>query len=742
MMRKLTCLFFALTPFFALAQPDIRVSKATGTGRTTGHIANLTLTNRGDESGQIRIGPFYIPSGGQYQPYIVPESTVATVPSGGTVNIPLSGYCVDIRTPPVPDGSDFPAFSSWVTSTPGATPDYTWIKDLPPSGATALPSGEITPYIPGTRDPIPSIIDFNDNPQQTGELLIHTVVRLEHVFDSLKTAGVIKTPFSRDPTREFESVIQQTFWIYTSAIQGQPYTKSQFEGNMLTQLVGNTGRKKEDLPETVQEQFDQGVDDFWSTFNLVGAEAKIISNPEKTEAPPVEIDEKEPPAEEELSDCGVESDVIYNPELDFDMKISESWGDKAERDKRIQSARESISKGENVSGKEVFEGYDIGEQPTSATAFWNSNHVGGFASAYAKTIFKKADGSTEWVWSTESLEAKGEGSNEFYMKFDHDEDCKSMVIGSSLSRIKASGRVFDAVAGNDPKSLPVLRAYTWLGKQAILFLIERKTGKTKDSFGNYLKDAATDEVKDALKEKLEEKGNEILDNILDELGIEGNAEDFEIPEKDDIEGMLEKILGIDIPSLEEGVDAAFDLMFYSNTYATAFGAMNITVGSKSGTVQALTRKLYLRQSLEDSKDAVTGTSDQCDELLLTDAQPGGLTIKTWGLSTMTSRAEGNGHAEASLESMHAEVLIGICICPGKKPLVEKASLYGWYAKNKAANQALFIKLRDDAAKHIQGKIDKGELKGASSSRQWSDALHQFMEKWAKENPLDWSNCKK
>ena len=86
-------------------------------------------------------------------------------------------------------------------------------------------------------------------------------------------------------------------------------------------------------------------------------------------------------------------------------------------------------------------------------------------------------------------------------------------MGTSISRINAKGTIFDAVAGNDENSLPTLRAVTWLGKQAVLFLIERRTGRTKDGFGTYVKDAASDEVKGALKEELENKAKEVLDQL-------------------------------------------------------------------------------------------------------------------------------------------------------------------------------------------------------------------------------------
>jgi hypothetical protein len=740
-MKTKAALFFALfhlCAFCLCGQAGIALAKATGTGRTTGHIATLSVRNASDQPGEIQIGPFYIPSGGKYQSYVIPYKKVITVPPRSTVDVPLSGYCTDIHRPPVPDGSGFPPVSSWVSVDPETPPALDWAQ-TPGPGISANPTGQPVITVPGTDTPLGVNLDMDQRPDLAGPLLVYAVTLVEEAYNELKSQGAIQTPYSKNNQAEKEAVIQQFTWYYTTALEGGAYTKDQFEGRLVAQLETNAGKKKEELPPAVQEQFDQGVDDFWSSFTLVGVEAKLIADPEEEEE-----DKPIPPAEKEEAECEHDTDLKFNPEFHFDMKISENWGDEKERKERIEEAKKAIGQHISIGNEDVFQNYDISRHPTSTTAFWKVNHVGGFASAYARTRFiKKADGSTEWVWSTESLEANAQGESTLSLSFETEEDCYSMVVGTSLSRIKASGSVVDAVAGNDPKSLPALRVTTWLGKQAILFLLERKIGKTKDGFGEYLKEAATDEVKDALKEQIEEKGKEVLDNVLEELGIELEGPDFEIPDIDptDLEKTLENLLGIEIPSLEEGVDAAFDLIFYSNTYATAFGAMNIWVGNKSGTVLAQSRKFYQRKSLEDSKEAIHGTSDQCSEMVLTDAQPGSLSIKTQGFSTMTCKADGNGSAQARLESMHVELLVGVCFCPDKKPQVVKTSLSGWYSTDQTLQKRAFDDLERQAKAHIQQKLDDGSLKQTSSSAEFSKALEQFIKEWAKGHPFAWTACK-
>ena len=64
--------FWLISPLFSEAQ-TLKVL-ATGTGQTTGHIANLSITNTTQSTIIINSQTCYIPSDGKYQPY------VATIP--------------------------------------------------------------------------------------------------------------------------------------------------------------------------------------------------------------------------------------------------------------------------------------------------------------------------------------------------------------------------------------------------------------------------------------------------------------------------------------------------------------------------------------------------------------------------------------------------------------------------------------------------------------------------------------
>jgi hypothetical protein len=243
---------------------SIQLKRVVGTGNTTGHIANLSVANTGNTKAVLEIPVLFIPSTGQYQPYIVPLPTPVVIEPKSEVTVPVNGFCADIQRPPVPAGTEIP------------------VQQILNGIAACAPENRITGALPkvssspdGTLQP-ERVIPFTDL-NTTGPILLKAIQDITAAYDALKNKGSITTPFSGNPEKERESVIQQTFWIYTSGIQGKQYSKSDFSENTIKQYNTNMTVPYEKTTAAQQQSIQKGVDDFWNTFAAVGAEAKIIS---------------------------------------------------------------------------------------------------------------------------------------------------------------------------------------------------------------------------------------------------------------------------------------------------------------------------------------------------------------------------------------------------------------------------------------------------------------------------------
>ena len=287
----------SISPVRIDAQSGAMKVKVTGTGNTTGVIANLSVTNSTGTSVKINPQACYIPTDGQYQPYIVSIPGHTFPP--GTTTIPIDGYCADVHTPPVPSGNDMPPIEEWIpvgnpvtiASDVGIdllpTPELPTFRpqDIPnlirTPGFTSTPSEPESDIIitwPGTDIPVGGNIDQVNFPERFAPVLIDALDKIEEAFDKSKREGKIVTPFSGDPERERESVIQQTFWIYAAGITGKRYEEEQFHAKVIEQFENKSNTTIEALPQEDKEKLDTGIDEFWNTFTAVGTEAKVLSN--------------------------------------------------------------------------------------------------------------------------------------------------------------------------------------------------------------------------------------------------------------------------------------------------------------------------------------------------------------------------------------------------------------------------------------------------------------------------------
>jgi hypothetical protein len=288
---------------------------ARGTGNTTGHIGFLSIENKSKSEIHLNIPTLLIPSNGKEQPYVVPDPVQASIPPKSTVEVPLSGYCVDVKRPPVADGAKMSPVDSWIVKDPdmfdenGLIPDKLYdfwrigtpgedgkppthpvvkfidFKDFDNHAVVVnhlpldhplyrIPAADTGQGMPGITQ---AVVIHKDSIRYSAPLIFDAINKISITTDSLQKSGNMVTPFSTNQPKEREAVIQQSFWIYTSILSDDRYEKEDFQSKMDSQLEETTKMSKEKLPEAVVESFNAGVDDFWNTFNLVGTEAKVIN---------------------------------------------------------------------------------------------------------------------------------------------------------------------------------------------------------------------------------------------------------------------------------------------------------------------------------------------------------------------------------------------------------------------------------------------------------------------------------
>ncbi len=278
---------------------------AKGTGRTTGHIANISVTNPTQSYLVISPQSVFIPSDGQYQPYV--GTIPGTLLPPGISNIPVDGYCADVHTPPVPNDNPMPSLDTWIPV--GVPEDFIEGDDFPIISTTPIPPfvPEDIPDIintpgftplppdpeqdiiitwPGTDIPVGGTLDPDEDPTVFAPVIVKVMEEVEAAAESITESGILTTPFSADPPRQIEACIQQQVWIFAASITGEEYGKTDFTDKVYEQFEDNSGKAVTTLPDEQKEKLDSGIDDFWDVFTAVGVEAKVISD----KSPGIDLD--------------------------------------------------------------------------------------------------------------------------------------------------------------------------------------------------------------------------------------------------------------------------------------------------------------------------------------------------------------------------------------------------------------------------------------------------------------------
>jgi len=201
----------------------------------------------------------------------------------------------------------------------------------------------------------------------------------------------------------------------------------------------------------------------------------------------------------------------------------------------------------------------------------------------------------------------------------------------------------------------------------------------------------------------------------------------------DLKSLIEETLGIEIPdadaTIDEGLDAALNMFFVSNTYATANGGLVVKIGDEAGSGLVNSSAFYLREELEDSEQAVRGTGEKVDRFYVTDSKDRSLTLETTGIVNMMGGASGNGFADAFLESTHLYVLLGICRGPvGQlEPFIEVLS--GAYSNQEGEGSAF----SDDLINGLVNELDEAIANRRREMRGWNHGQwEQFLEAFVRE----------
>lgn len=189
-----------------------------GTGETIGHIADLTLQNVSGGAVLAYLPPTMLLSqSGKFQNQVILKDQTVALQPGASATVVLIGMCANCRKPPA--GKN----------------DVGELKLADPTAA------ETVRMVTACRK-------------------IATTAR------KLQSEGAFSTPFSDNPVKELNTVIQWAVWVYTSANDSKPIGKDDLARKVCEQAGKLTAQQSVKL--------EAGIDQLWAAIQLTGKIAK------------------------------------------------------------------------------------------------------------------------------------------------------------------------------------------------------------------------------------------------------------------------------------------------------------------------------------------------------------------------------------------------------------------------------------------------------------------------------------
>lgn len=751
---------------------------AKGTGQTTGNIANIEVENTGETPITVLPQTAYIPSSGQYQPYIaiIPGTTL---PAGETTIIPVTGYCADVHKPPVSNGDPMPPIYTWIpVGDPNAPVPEGSVNIIPtipvlpfhpsdipgilnaPEYKSTPPIDSDTPVIitwPGTDIPVGGTFVPGENPEQFAPVIVNVYEEVTKAVKVIQSSNEYTTPFTADSVKEHQALTQNVLWIYTAELSGDKYEKDDFGTNLYKQFETTTGRTVASLPEEQKERIDSGIDDFWNVFTAVGVEAKVISNPQTTTTPPPE--KGVPPPEKVKGNCTLTEKVSdTGPKLDYAIADT---GTKDKNEKVKEAFKKAIEEVAGIiSDAKGADTVDIGftapEMPASAWSVYFPHVVAGQANATAFGVNHKVP--SETAWSTEPLETKAEGEHNVILTHHYDKNCTSTLVGINYAKVRAASELKASLG-----SIGMLKAVNYAGEIAVGIATGTILSKgivTYIKLAMYLKiksrEMAKEEAKEFIKKQLQKTGKELegksdeeaeqrMDELLKEIkaGEEEGITEKEAKEfLDDwiaeiiVEGDFNpaaKIVGDIIDKVDSPIDWS---PIKTNTYAIGEGSLDVWVDSDHGVAKSASGVRYKREELESKEEAEKGGGVFCDEGIASKTTSGTITLKTQGKTASYAGATGggivstgHGVAVASLESFNGMFVIAICECPDITlyDFFESITVYSTDETMSGIWGAVFENLMQDVIKDLDEAIESAASTGENLPKDYNQKMQKDME---------------
>jgi hypothetical protein len=225
--------FFEMPAFGQNLEIEVRA-----TGKTSGHIGDLIITNKDSNIITGKIGPVLIPPKGAFQGIIIPDSTKYIINIKETKLIPIKGFCTDLFRTPYSTGEQMPGVLDWIK----------------------IEAGE-DPTIPTPAKNI--VLNPQYYPEFVAPYYLKALNQIEEAYEKTQSVKPFIYPKLGDSARTADTYIQNAFWIYCAELHRDEYRSSDLRNRIDVLWADQEKIRVNKIAKDVIEELTRGADSIW-----------------------------------------------------------------------------------------------------------------------------------------------------------------------------------------------------------------------------------------------------------------------------------------------------------------------------------------------------------------------------------------------------------------------------------------------------------------------------------------------
>jgi len=246
-------------------------------GQASGHVADIHVSNHGNDRFSDFYGPFVVFSKEKYAPLWIERFFIDLKP-GKKITIQVQGTTLISTLPIPPESQRLQKSIEWFS---GENLNYILPEDESGSiiGITPISTEKLIKVsltYPGTIQRFSYLVEPFINPEYFSRFMLEAEDWIHAAYKLQKSENKIHTVLSGNPKLEEDFIIQILTWTVSGLLIGDYFNQEDLYDQVVKKYLQATGGRQKNIPGKTARALNRGSEDIWKTVLNIGSEAGLL----------------------------------------------------------------------------------------------------------------------------------------------------------------------------------------------------------------------------------------------------------------------------------------------------------------------------------------------------------------------------------------------------------------------------------------------------------------------------------